>query len=114
MIIPLIDQLRMDLQDQLAEDQLAQLAVGDDLVEVRPFGLEVGQEVGPLLVPVDGIGEPALVPLPARDDLRVVLGQDVVDLADRVVPVDGDLGAIEQEHPLVRVDWQGSLLAGSG
>ena len=85
---------------------VAEVAVGDDLLEVRPVGLEVGQQVRPLLVTVDRVGEPALVPLAAGHDLGVVLRQDVVDVLDRVVPGDGDLRAVQQEHPLVGVDRQ--------
>ena len=48
-----VDQLGVDLQDQLAEDHVAQAAVGDDLLE-RPVGPEVGQEVRPLLVASTG------------------------------------------------------------
>ena len=43
-------QLGMHLEDQLAEDQVAEMAVGDDLLELRAVGLEVGQQVRPLLV----------------------------------------------------------------
>ena len=44
------------LQHQLAQNHVAQLAIGDDVLEVLAAGPEVGQQVGAFLVPVDRVG----------------------------------------------------------
>ena len=102
-----VDELRVNLEDQFAEDQVIELAVGDDLRQSRAFGLEVSEKVSSLLVSIDRIGQTPLVPLAVRDDLGAVFGEDVMNLLDGIVPGHRDLGAIEQEHGFVSVDWQG-------
>lgn len=84
-------ELGVDLEDQVAQDEFGELEVRLDLLQDRTFGAEEGEEVGPLLVAVDRVGQATLVPLAAGDDLGIVLGEDVVDVLDGVVPVDGDL-----------------------
>ena len=99
-------QLGRHLQHQLAKDDIAQLAIGDDVPEVFPPGFEVSQQVGSLLVARYGVREASFVPLAAGDNLGMVLGQDVVDVLDRIVPADGGLGAIQKKHPFIRVHGQ--------
>jgi hypothetical protein len=38
-----VDELRVDLQDQLAKDQVVEMALGDEFLEVGPVRPEVGQ-----------------------------------------------------------------------
>ena len=101
-----VGQLGVHFQHQLAQNHVAQLAVGDDVLEVFTAGPEVSEQVGALLVPVDRVGQPSFIPLPAGDDLGMVLGQDVVDVLDRIVPGRGRLGAIQQKHPFIRIRGQ--------
>src|SRR5208337_3971775 len=48
-------QLGMDLEDELSQDQVAQMAVGHDVLELRAVGLEVSQQIRRLLVAGDRV-----------------------------------------------------------
>src|SRR5271166_149458 len=99
-------QLGMHLEDELSQDQVAKMAVSNDILELRAVGLEVSQKIRRLLVAADRVRQPALIPLATGHDLRIVLGQDVMHVLDAIVPGRRGLGAVEQKHPLVGVGWQ--------
>src|SRR5262249_28315272 len=88
-------QLGVHFEHQLTKNHVAQLAVGDDVFDVFTAGSKVGEQVGALLVPVDRVGQAALIPLAAGNDLGMMLGQNVVHVLDGVVPGCGGLGAIQ-------------------
>src|SRR5262249_24952401 len=92
--------------DQLAQDHITEMAVVNDFLKTCSVALEVGEQVRPFLVPVDRVGQPALVPLTAGHDIRSVLRQNIVDVLDRVVPGYGSLRAVQEKHRFIGIDWQ--------
>ena len=109
-----VGKLGMHFQHQLAQNHVAELAVGDDVLEVFAAGPEVGEQVGSLLVTVDRVSQAPFVPLPAGHDLGMMLGQDVVDMLDGVVPGRGRFACYPAETfaSYVFADKRKSLLRG--
>jgi hypothetical protein len=85
----------------MPKDRLVEPEVGIDVRHLARFGLEEGQMIVALLVPADRIGELAIVPLAAGEDLRAMFLERGVKAGLHPVRVRSHLGRVEKKQALV-------------
>src|SRR5262249_20791316 len=65
--------------------------------------------VDPLLLALDRVGQLAVVPLAAGENLGPILLQRPVELAFDAVHIRGGLGWVEEEQALITIHWHGDF-----
>jgi len=92
---------RINLQNQLPDDVVIDLALPFQRTDPSPRHPEIGEPVDPLFVPIDRVSKLPLVPQPSCQDRAAVLGDQIGDLLRDGSRIAGILRWIEDEHPFV-------------
>jgi hypothetical protein len=94
--------LRM-LDDEVAENEVAELASAVEIANAGSGHFEITQVVQSLAVPLDGIRQASVLPGTVRHDGAAAFLDHADDLVGNAFGIGGEASAVEQEHPLVEL-----------
>ena len=100
----MLSELRaLDLQRHAAKNRLVDPNLAVEIGQLAAVDAEIGQPVGPLLVPVDRIGQLLLVPQSADEHFAAELADKIGNRAAKLPRILGIFVGIQDHHAFVDV-----------